>query len=277
MTAFIPISVREAGNMQMNIQTIGMVGSLASDIEDPIKRLHAIHESTQKAKYLTDTLKPALLGWSLPWGTPIMAHGLMNIFGRYHMADRLPPFANLTISNVALSPIPLFLAGAKVVANYPISIPVHGSALNITVQSYCDNFDMGLTACRHTVPDVRKIGDYMVAALAELKAATLKHHTEQQVLASAPAPADESVAPKKKRRAAAKPASDRKARNAAKPSSSKVPKAPRVLTAQNNPVDGKKPVSGEQQEQGSAATNVVTEASVAKPSIAGNNGSDRRH
>ncbi|HLF23307.1 MAG TPA: wax ester/triacylglycerol synthase family O-acyltransferase, partial [Burkholderiales bacterium] len=189
MTAFIPISVREAGNMQMNIQTIGMIGSLATDVADPLKRLHAIHESAQKAKYLTDTLKPALLGISLPWGAPFLAYGLMNILGRYHMADRVPPLANLTISNMISSPIPLYIAGGKLVANYPISIPTHGSALNITVQSYCGSLDIGLTACRHTLPDVRKLGDYMVEALAELKVATFQHVAAHEAVAEKPAPA----------------------------------------------------------------------------------------
>jgi hypothetical protein len=31
---------------------------------------------------------------------------------------------------------------------YPVSIPYHGSALNITVQSYAGSLEFGLTACR---------------------------------------------------------------------------------------------------------------------------------
>jgi diacylglycerol O-acyltransferase / wax synthase len=233
LTAFVPISVREAGNLQMSIQTIGMICSLATDVADPVKRLRAIHDSAQKAKYLTDMIKPALLGMSLPWGTPFLAYGFMNILGHYRLTERMRPLANLAISNMISSPMPLYLAGAKLVANYPISIPTHGSALNITVQSYCDNLDIGLTACRQTVPDVRKLGDYAVNALAELKAATFGYVTAQEA-AAAEKPAAARGGAKKRRRSATKKV---RASAARAPAPSKEPKAPRVLSAQDNPVD----------------------------------------
>ena len=277
MTAFVPMSVREAGNMQMTIQTIGMISSLATDITDPVKRLHAIHESAQKAKYLTDTLKPALLGWSLPWGAPIMAYGMMNMIGRYHVADRLPPFANLTISNVVGSPIPLYISGAKLIANYPISIPVHGSALNITVQSYCDSLDMGLTACRHALSDVRKIGDYMVAALAELKTAmpqrAVPHTVAPEAVTSAEKPAPVSPAHAKKRRSAvAKPVRPKVAKVASKPKPAKEPKTPRILTAQNNPVDQEARDHRARGEGAAAATKSAGEQAVESSPTVGKNG-----
>ena len=47
---------------------------------------------------------------------------------------------------------PLYLAGAKLLTLYPVSIPAHGVGLNLTVQSYCGALDFGFTACRRTVP-----------------------------------------------------------------------------------------------------------------------------
>jgi diacylglycerol O-acyltransferase len=67
--------------------------------------------------------------------------------------------------------MPLYCAGAKVLALYPVSIPAHGAALNITVQSYVDHLQFGLTADRRAVPDVDKIADYIVAEGATLTAA----------------------------------------------------------------------------------------------------------
>jgi diacylglycerol O-acyltransferase / wax synthase len=64
---------------------------------------------------------------------------------------------------------PLYFAGARVHANYPVSIPYHGLAFNITVMSYLDNLDFGLTAHRTTVPDVDHVMDLLVEAAAELK------------------------------------------------------------------------------------------------------------
>jgi hypothetical protein len=83
----------------------------------------------------------------------------------------MPSTTNLTISNVMGPPFPLFCAGAKILALYPVSIPVHGIALNVTVQSYQDRLNMGITTDRKAVPDVDRLGDMMVDALAELKTA----------------------------------------------------------------------------------------------------------
>ena len=55
---------------------------------------------------------------------------------RSSIANVMPPLANVAISNVPGSPVPLYLAGAKVRHYYPVSIPAHGVAFNITVQSY---------------------------------------------------------------------------------------------------------------------------------------------
>ena len=52
---------------------------------------------------------------------------------------------------------------------FPVSIPVHGIALNITVQSYQDRLDFGITADRRAVPDADHLGDLLVTAMAELK------------------------------------------------------------------------------------------------------------
>jgi diacylglycerol O-acyltransferase len=58
----------------------------------------------------------------------------------------LPQVANVVISNVPGPPMPLYMAGARMLTNYPTSIVVHGVALNITVQSYDQSMDFGLMA-----------------------------------------------------------------------------------------------------------------------------------
>jgi hypothetical protein len=73
------------------------------------------------------------------------------------------------ISNVPGPPVTLYLAGAPLLANYPISIPYHGLALNITVLSYRDQLDVGLTAYLDAVPDIAHLMDLMAEALAELE------------------------------------------------------------------------------------------------------------
>jgi diacylglycerol O-acyltransferase len=62
------------------------------------------------------------------------------------VADRIPQVANVVISNVPGPPVQLYMAGARMLTNYPTSIVVHGMALNITVQSYDKHLDFGLMA-----------------------------------------------------------------------------------------------------------------------------------
>ena len=81
------------------------------------------------------------------------------------MADKLPPVANVVISNVPGPPVPLYMAGAKMLTNYPCSIVVHGVALNITVQSYDQSLDFGLMADAAAMPDVRELADAIARRL----------------------------------------------------------------------------------------------------------------
>lgn len=70
---------------------------------------------------------------------------------RGRISERLPHLANLVISNVPGPPIELFLAGARVVHYYPISIVTHGLALNVTVQSYGGHLEFGVISARDVV------------------------------------------------------------------------------------------------------------------------------
>ena len=56
-------------------------------------------------------------------------------------------------------------------ALFPVSIPYHGCALNITVQSYLDQLDSGLVACSETVPDAQRIADFLVEDFAAMRKA----------------------------------------------------------------------------------------------------------
>jgi hypothetical protein len=46
-------------------------------------------------------------------------------------------------TNLRGSPVPLWVAGARVLASYPFG-PRTGTALNITMLSYCDELHLGL-------------------------------------------------------------------------------------------------------------------------------------
>jgi diacylglycerol O-acyltransferase len=82
---------------------------------------------------------------------------------------------------------------------YPASIPSHGMALNMTVQSYNGMLDFGLIACRRAVPDVEDIADYLLeehrALLARIKAIEAAEATPHVAAATA---ANAAAKPRKK-------------------------------------------------------------------------------
>jgi WS/DGAT/MGAT family acyltransferase len=168
LVAFVPVSLREPGNTESNNQVSGMLCSLATDIKDPRERLKAIQTTSQQAKELSGKVRDAQPRDFSIFGAPFVMHEAMQLYGRSRLADRLPPPANVVISNVPGPQTPLYVAGAKVLTLYPVSIPAHGMALNLTVQSYCGALDYGLTACRKTVPDLRKLAGYLDESLQEL-------------------------------------------------------------------------------------------------------------
>ena len=168
LVAFVPVSLREAGNTESNNQVSGMLCSLATDVKDPLQRLKAIHASSVEAKELSGKLKDATPRDFSLFGAPVVLQSAIGLWGRSGLADRLPPTANVVISNVPGPQTPLYLAGARLLTLYPVSIPAHGMALNMTVQSYCGALDFGLTACRKTVPELRKLANYVEESMEEL-------------------------------------------------------------------------------------------------------------
>jgi hypothetical protein len=69
--------------------------------------------------------------------------------------------------------VALYMAGARMLTYYPVSIAVHSMALNVTVQSYNGALDFGLIACRKAMPDLPELARYMQQAHQELLKGTL--------------------------------------------------------------------------------------------------------
>jgi hypothetical protein len=149
-----------------------MLCSLATDIDDPVKRLQAIHDGTQQAKSQLNAIgADALTDWA-EFAAPALAGRAARLYSRTKMADRHRPLFNVTISNVPGPPFPLYSNGARMVANYPMGPIFDGGGLNITVMSYLDQLDFGLVACADLIPDVWSLADGLGAALEELKKAS---------------------------------------------------------------------------------------------------------
>ena len=207
LIAGVPVSLREAGNTDANNQVSMMIVNLATTIADPIERLKAINVSANAGKKFQGSVKEAMPTDFPSLGVPWIMSGLVSLYGRSRLANRMPPIVNVAISNVPGPQFPLYFAGAKLAGFFPVSIPGHGIALNMTVQSYNGLLEVGLTACRRAMPDVADLGNYVVEEHARLRGLI-----EALPVEGAEAPAIEAAAPAvaKKRAPAKKAATPRR-------------------------------------------------------------------
>ena len=163
LKAAVPVSLRTAGDESANNQVSGVVMTLASDVADPLQRLQNIAEASARTKAMIGRMKAAIPTDFPMLAAPWLMSGLASLFGRSRLANVLPPLANLVISNVPGVQQQLYFAGAKIVSYYPVSIPAHGMALNVTVQSYNGRLDYGLIGCRRALPDIADLADSLLA------------------------------------------------------------------------------------------------------------------
>ncbi|WP_062364303.1 WS/DGAT/MGAT family O-acyltransferase [Variovorax paradoxus] len=228
LVAGVPVSLREAGDDTANNQASMILVSLATDITDPVQRLKAINASSTSSKSTMNRFKAVILDDFPTFAAPWLVSGIASMVGRSGLVNLLPPAANVAISNVAGAPFPMYFAGALVTSYYPVSIASHGTALNVTVQSYNGRMDYGLIACRRAVPDITEIGDYMLAEHQLLLGLTQTHPA-----AAGAAPAKTAAAPEPAPAVKAAPRPVAKKAAAKKPPAAKAAaaKAPAAKTA----------------------------------------------
>ena len=207
LVAGVPISLRQEGDTTANNQVAGTLVDLGTELADPVARLKAIKRGTAAMKKEMGTFRGVIPTDFPSLGSPWLISGLASLYGRSRIADWLR-LANVTISNVPGSRVPVYLCGAKMTDYYPLSIVVHGVALNITVQSHVDQICFGLIACRRAVPDVHELGNQVKRAMETLRA--LASHAGVAALPAEPAPPARAAAANG--RAARKPRASAKAK-----------------------------------------------------------------
>ena len=166
----VPVSVRttdQAGTYGNRILLLG--APLFTDIADPVERLRATQRELKvmkerhkamPAELLTDVnhfVPPALFSRAARATFALATSGI----GR--------PQWNLVVSNVPGPQFPLYCAGARLVAHYPVSVITDGMGLNITAMSYDGHIDVGVIADRDQMSDIWCLIDWLDEALVELE------------------------------------------------------------------------------------------------------------
>jgi diacylglycerol O-acyltransferase len=170
LVAQIPVSVRTGEQFgTYGNRILLMSAPLFTDEPDPVKRLQLTHESLKVMKERHAALPAELLQDANNFIPPAVFSRAARLTFRLATSRPGRPTWNLVISNVPGPQVPLYCAGARLEANYPVSVITDGMGLNITVMSYCGHLDFGLVADREQMPDLWSLMDYLREGLEELK------------------------------------------------------------------------------------------------------------
>jgi diacylglycerol O-acyltransferase len=164
LIAMVPVNLRQDDSAGGN-QIAMILANLGTHIADPGNRLMVIKASIKEAKARYSSMTPEEI---LNYNAMMMAPAGLNM-----LTGLIPSWQafNVVISNVPGPKEPLYWNGAKLEGMYPVSIPMDRIALNITLLSYVDQLEFGLTACRRTLPSMQRLLDYIEHGIYELEVA----------------------------------------------------------------------------------------------------------
>ena len=165
LAAMVPVSLRREEEADTGGNLVGAIlCNLATDTEDPAKRLEIVSESMRSNKKVFSEL-PRIQALALS----AMNMGSLALAAVPGWVASTPPPFNLVISNVPGPTQPMYWGGARLDGNYPLSIVLDGHALNITLVSNADNVDFGLVGCRRSVPHLQRLLAHLESSLKDLE------------------------------------------------------------------------------------------------------------
>ncbi len=172
LIAGCPVSLRKPGDTNPNNQVTMMMVSMGTDESDCGERLQTVAQSARTAKGFTQDVALSYdAEVSLPGLPAALSTGarLLELTQAPNLPGVRPP-CNVVVSNVPGPNVPLYMAGARMLTHYPVSIPAHSQAVNLTVQSYDGQLFFAVTACARALPDGDVLRSDLFAAFEELKA-----------------------------------------------------------------------------------------------------------
>jgi diacylglycerol O-acyltransferase / wax synthase len=164
------LTSEQAGTYGNRILMLG--APLFTDIADPVERLRRTSAELSVMKDRHRALPAELLQDVNHFIPPALFSRAAGLTFRLATSAAGRPQWNLVVSNVPGPQFPLYCAGARLVAHYPVSVITDGMGLNITAMSYNGHVDVGVIADRDQIPDVWCLVDWIEEALAELEKST---------------------------------------------------------------------------------------------------------
>jgi diacylglycerol O-acyltransferase / wax synthase len=168
IVASVPASTDRSPHRISGNELGGMAVSLPTHIDDPLQRVRLTALGTSIAKENNELFGPDLYGKLISYLPSIAAPPAFRWLARRDARNRL---FNVPISNVAGPRERGRFAGAPVSEIYSAGPLITACAMNITVWSYVDQFNISVIADDRTVDDTHEVTDAMIYAFCEIRAA----------------------------------------------------------------------------------------------------------
>lgn len=172
LLASVPVSVRDDSRHARGANKVSsLFARLGTDTEDPLERLQDMARANRNAKDHHQAISAdSLQDWA-EFAAPRTFGLAVRAYAGLRLAEKHPVVHNLVISNVPGPPVPLYFAGARIEAMYPLGPVFHGAGVNITVASNNGQVHVGVIACRESMPDTEALVQHFPKELARLREA----------------------------------------------------------------------------------------------------------
>ena len=165
--AMVPMTLRGEDKSEEGNRVGFTLMPVHSELGDPVARLLAIHDDSNRAKQVTGAVGKDL--------APELLQVLPSLVSQTLLRSVKLPRISLIVSNVRGPETPLYMAGARLVHYSPISIPVDGVGLNVTGFSYAGTMWICAVSCRDMLPDPAHFADCLRESFRELGEAAIRH------------------------------------------------------------------------------------------------------
>ena len=193
LTALVPMSVTEDDGelTSLGSQVAPHLQSLPVGEPNPLMRLHQVAYDTQAHKDSGRAVAARSLA-DIAGFAPTTLHAL----GVRTSTEVVRKQHDLVITNVPGPQVPLFAAGAQLIASYPVLPLSAGHLLAIGVTSYDGEVFFGLNADRDAISDLDVLAQCLLDALEELLDTAVRGTAVRQPTRKAPAAARRAAAKK---------------------------------------------------------------------------------
>jgi WS/DGAT/MGAT family acyltransferase len=176
LAAMVPISVRAEdgqdtfgdGGGPFGNRIAMMIPAIYTNAKFPADRLALTHQAMKSAKERHQAVPATLLQDANHFIPPMLLARAARASAMVATSPWRGAAANLLISNIPGAREPQYMAGARLIAHFPLSAIFHGIGLNITVVSYCDQVDWGIAGDPEQIGDASEMLADILAAQAEL-------------------------------------------------------------------------------------------------------------